>query len=191
MGDTLLSKNNGKLEIINREVFNDNVLTYNLEIKDNPNYLVGRNKVLVHNGSPSLVEKLQNLISKDYFFYVLMDATGKTLYVGLTTRTIRKRYKEHVAEYLKNLKRGKTKKNWMEKIKGPEEISLNNKKGPFNMNRYEAAVIELHEINKNGGITNKNGGRSTLLNNKTRPISETKFNFIKKHHFWMNPCKFY
>lgn len=71
-------------------------------------------------------------------------------------------------------------------MSGVLEIQINGKSGPFKMTPYEAAVVELYEINSRGGVRKGNKG----LYNKQKPIGMKKFDYFKKHGTF-NPCKYY
>jgi hypothetical protein len=175
VGAILSTQNNNFLEIEDLKVVTAIETTYNLEIKDNPNYYVGSYNILTHNTS-----KVSKYASKEIInveFYEIMSSTKKTLYVGQTVQGIGKRYDQH--------RRDPKKAHWRIEMKGVFSIDINGESAPFKMTAYEAAVVELFEINKAGGKRQGNTG----LYNKQNPIGKKKFNKYKKLGF--NPCKFY
>ncbi|UPQ78122.1 hypothetical protein M0M57_10855 [Flavobacterium azooxidireducens] len=113
----------------------------------------------------------------DVEFYKILNSKMQTLYVGQTIQGIGKRYDQHKID--------PKKLEWSNKMKGVFEIDINDIPGPYKMTPYEAAVTELYEINKNGGMMKEKG----KLYNKQKPIGKKKFEQFKKLGF--NPCKFY
>lgn len=114
----------------------------------------------------------------DVEFYEILGEKRETIYVGQTRQGIGKRFDQHRRDPKKIL--------WRNKMKGVFELSMNGKSGPFKMTPYEAAVVELYEINARGGVRKNNKG----LYNKQRPIGKKKFEQFKKLGTF-NPCNFY
>lgn len=114
----------------------------------------------------------------DVEFYKILDSKMQALYVGQTVQGYDYRYAQH--------RRDPKKFDWSNKMKGVFEIDINDIPGPYKMTPYEAAVTELYEINKNGGMMKEKG----KLYNKQKPIGKKKFEQFKKLGTF-NPCKFY
>ena len=134
---------------------------------------------LTHNAGKKL--KFASEVLYDFEFYEYYDMNNNPTYVGQTTQGLTKRADQHAQEF----KKYPAKKSW---FKGAllGEIEINGKEGPYRMTRYEASVVELHEISNRGGFQ-KNGGK---LFNKAKPIGKAKFILYKKLGIF-NPCKFY
>ncbi len=163
--DMLLSKKAKQIKIDKLVIVDEIKDTYNLEVQDNPNYYVGKNALLAHNAT-----KISKFASKEKIFvefYELIDSKKEVLYVGQTIQKRTAREAQHLND---------TKKPWRNKIKGSFEIYPKQWMTP-----YEAAVVEMYEMNYRGGKTG--------LFNKVNPISKRKFNKFKDLGF--NPCKFY
>jgi hypothetical protein len=147
---------------------NVEVDTFNLEVQDCHNYLVGMNGILVHNKSkPS---KFESKTTKEIKIYEVYDPgpPEKVKYVGQTDKpSVGDRFKEHKTE---GRKKGNHKKNW-EKYRVREV-----KRGHWTP--YEASVWEQHYIEKNGGKTN--------LQNVRNEITQKKYDRYAGQH---NPCK--
>ena len=159
-------------------VDNVEIDTFNLEIQDCHNYLVGRNGILVHNKSKT--SKFESDVRSDVEFYRVIDLeTGKTVYIGQTTQGIDARFKQHVAE---GKKKGKKKDNfkaeWGDDTKFcPKKIEDILKEGP--LTPYEAHVWEKHLIEK--------ARLEGPIENRVSPISEKKYNKFKDLEY-NNPC---
>jgi hypothetical protein len=122
------------------------------------------------------------IIEVEFYKHFIGD---KVLYVGQTTQGIGRRFEQHAADYRKN----PSKKPWMQFNPGQDYLRLDPNdltKVKFKMTPYEAAVVELYEINANGGLRKGNSG----LHNKSKPIGKTKFNHFKTNSNF-NPCIFY
>lgn len=175
-GMLMLTDTGKEIEITKIEHVHKNVPTFNLEVEGNHNYYVGKDSVLSHNASKVSKFATTDLIEVE--FYKLIDSNAKTEYVGQTIQGTGTRYQQHEYDYKKN----PSKKPWMKNVDGHLKIKLNGINGPFKMTPYEAAVIEMFELNSNGGIKK--------LGNKVNPISKKKFEEFKKTGSF-NPCKFY
>ncbi len=150
---------------------NVNVPTYNFEVEEHHNYFVGNFGLLVHNqNKPSLFE---STTKNNVDFYRVVDADGKTVYVGQTQQGINTRFDQHIAE---GSKKGNFKSEWgnPEKFK-VEKVEIP-KKGP--LTPYEAHAWEKHLIEESKAAGNP-------IQNKANPIGETKYNKFKDLH---NPC---
>ncbi len=159
---------NGLVAVIKISVVNNTYTeTYNLEVKDFHNYLVGNNGIIVHNKSKT--SKFDLTTKKKIRIYEVYDIKTKEVkYVGQTDRDVQERFKEHCKE---GKKKGNHKKNWQNKYRAREVKS-------GNWTPYEASVWEQHYIEKNGG--------KGKLQNKRNEISKKKYDKYKYKH---NPCK--
>lgn len=169
-GKHFLNKAGEAVKIKEIKVVNSIVETYNFEVEEHPNYFVGKQAILTHNAGKESV--FANLFQRDYEFYRFVDGVNMAdVYVGQTIQGIGKRLGQHSYEYKKN----PAKKPW---FRGAlfGEIEINGKEGPYRMTRYEASVVELHEISNRGGFQ-KNGGK---LFNKAKPIGKANFILYKK-----------
>ena len=175
-GMYLLDTKGQHIVIQSVEIVTRIVPTYDLEIEELHNYYVGEDEVLTHNKNRTSIFASTDLI--DVEFYEILGTTREPLYVGQTIQGHDTRYAQH--------RRDPKKAGWRNKMKGVMEISINGQSGPFKMTPYEAAVVEMYEINIRGGIRKNNQG----LYNKQRPIGKKKFEKFKKLGTF-NPCQFY
>lgn len=175
----LMDSNGNSVGITSVEIEKGNVNTYNLEVAENHNYFVGETEILTHNKTRVSKFASKNLIEVSFYriVEVVDENTNKSLYVGQTIQEIDTRFSQH--------RRDRKKASWRNRMNGVLEIKLNGISPPYKMTHYEAAVVEMYEINLRGGDVKKKGG----LFNKQIPISEKKFMQFKTGSF--NPCKFY
>jgi hypothetical protein len=166
------------VEIIDLIIIDQVEKTYNFEVEDLHNYFVGKNQILSHN---------QKSLSKSIFasseiievnFYKILDPKMEAIYAGQTIQPVDTRYSQH--------RRDPKKAAWVNKMRGIFELEIGNIPGPYKMTPYEAAVVELYEINYNKGTTKSIEG----FKNKSKPIGKTKFNHFKTNSNF-NPCIFY
>lgn len=174
-GDTFLSHEDEFKAITNIEVKKKKAATYNLEVSANHNYFVGQNQVLTHN--KTRVSKFANDALFEVEFYKLTDINNQSIYIGQTVQGIGKRRDQHVYEGA--VAKEKNIKTWKQKIDGvghpknfPEAVIINT---------YEAAVIELYEIN----LLRAQGGE---VYNAQKPIGAKKFKRFKDKG---NPCRLF
>jgi hypothetical protein len=173
-GDTFLSHENEFKTITNIEIKNKKAATYNLEVEANHNYFVSQNQVLTHNKAK--VSKFADAKLYEVEFYRLMDIDNNDLYVGQTSQGIGKRRDQHVYEGKTTTKKSKI---WKKAVTGSNYVK--NFPGPIWVTAYEAAVVELYEIN-----LLRSKGRT--VNNRQKPIGAKKF---KKFKDMGNPCRLY
>jgi hypothetical protein len=169
IGDMLKTQNGITLVTNIVRVDNINMDTFNLEIQDCHNYLVGMNGILVHNQSRT--SKFESTATQEIKIYEVYDQgpPEKVKYVGQTNKpTVEDRFEEHKSEGRK--KAGSHKKNW-DNYKVREV-----KRGQWTP--YEASTWEQYYIEKNGGVSN--------LENKRNEITEKKYDKYADKH---NPCK--
>ena len=165
------------VEIIDLIIIEQKEKTYNFEVVDLHNYYVGNDQVLSHN--KSMKESIFASTDKiDIKFYKIIDSKDEAMYVGQTIQKIGARYDQH----LKDPKKA----SWANKMRGISEIELiEDIPGPYKMTPYEAAVVELYEINNKKGTTKSIIG----IKNKSKPIGKRKFDYFKEHGNF-NPCLF-
>ncbi|MDR2144965.1 MAG: hypothetical protein LBE91_00695 [Tannerella sp.] len=172
VGDILKTRN-GYISITDvLRIDNINTDTFNLEIADCHNYLVGVNGILVHNQSKT--SKFESQVASDVEFYKVVDSKGNTVYVGQTTQGVDERFKQHIHEG--QTKPGSFKSEWGDPSKYSVEPIDIPKKGP--LTPYEAHVWEKHLIEKE----RLNG---QPIKNKANPIGNKKFDQYGHLH---NPC---
>ena len=148
---------------------NVEVDTFNLEIMDYHNYLVGLSGVLVHNQSkPSVYE---STASKETKFYKITDPNGN-VYVGQTTRDEDVRFKEHSRE-----------KGWT-KEKGYKMEPIIDPNRPKDLTPYEARTWEKHYMEQERIRLEKEG--KTILNKDESIISQKKYEDYADLH---SPCR--
>ncbi|WP_413511566.1 polymorphic toxin-type HINT domain-containing protein [Myroides odoratus] len=176
VGMNLLDSKGQYIVIQSLEITECIVPTYDLEIEELHNYYVGEDEVLTHNKNRTSTFASTELINVE--FYEILGEKKESIYVGQTIQKVGARYDQH--------RRDPKKAFWRKKMKGVFELSINGESGPFKMTPYEAAVVEMYEINTRGGIRKNNQG----LYNKQRPIGKKKFELFKKLGTF-NPCKFY
>ena len=166
IGDCLKTKNGFTYitEVI--RVDNVKVDTFNLEIQDCHNYLVGLSGILVHNQSkPSSFE---STVTKDTKFYKITNNTTGEVYIGQTTRDIDTRFKEHGRE-----------KSWTKQNNYSVEPIIDPNR-PKDLTPYESRVWERHYM-KQEEINGKN-----LLNKEKSIISKNKYEQYEHLH---SPCR--
>jgi predicted PurR-regulated permease PerM len=175
VGDSLLEVRNELKTISSIHIETKYAPTYNLEVTANHNYFVGQNQVLTHN--KTRVSKFANDALFEVEFYKLTDINNQSIYIGQTVQGIGKRRDQHVYEGA--VAKKKNIKTWKQIIDGvghpknfPEAVIIN---------AYEAAVIELYEIN----LLRAQGGE---VYNAQNPIGAKKF---KKFKDMGNPCRLY
>ncbi len=187
---------NDKLQhtaIENIEIVDSKQKTYNLEVENNHNYFVSKDKILVHNAkrfAKSVFHQTENIEVR--FYSLVTDGIdlrlqeAKSGYVGQTIQGIDTRFSQHKYQFRKG------NKGWMAKIRGVFELKLPIGEPPYKMTPYEAAVSEFYEINLRGGkFKNKANSDLEALFNKQNPISKKKFEHFKKEYPKFNPCKYY
>jgi hypothetical protein len=167
-GDTFLSHEDEFKTITNIEIKKKKADTYNLEVETNHNYFVGQNQVLTHNKAK--VSKFADDTLREVEFYHLLDDSMKPIYVGQTIQGIFTRAQQHVND---------KSKTWKRLIETTVNIHGRNVK--FRVSNYEAAVMELYEIN----LLKSKGG---IVYNAQKPIGAKKF---KKFKDMGNPCRLY
>lgn len=177
----LMNENRQKAAIKALNIIKKEVPTYNIEVAENHNYFVGKNRsILTHNEAKKL--KFTSEILYDFEFYTFLDLKDKPLYVGQTTQG----YDIRICQHFKDYENHPIKKLFVE-FRNPKQIIINSQIPPYKMTQFEAAVTEMYELQLRGGKRNGELG----LFNKKNPTARRTFDRIKKDFPNFNPCRFY
>jgi hypothetical protein len=190
-------------KIIEKQVISKQVKTYNFEVPEYHNYLVGNTGILAHNANKR--PSYKDATKRGYAFYELATLENRqalTHYIGKTTREdLNIRASEHTYEGRKNKAKGIKSYTWWKDELNPSIFNLNNSTQEFRfvqMNEFESAIWEryhIEEFTKRGKETNP----SFKLRNRQMPLgnSVNSKTFAKYKAYWntidndFNPCKYF
>ncbi|MGB5981097.1 MAG: Hint domain-containing protein [Nonlabens sp.] len=178
------------VRITDLKLVEEEVPTYNLEVEDLHNYLVGSTGLLSHNANKR--PSYKTTTTRGYSYYRLgglIDDTFKTEYIGKTTRKeLGLRLYEHQLEGKRALDGKKTYYSWKADI---DAIPNLNKglSAYVEMTEFESAVWEraFIEEQKKKGVD---------LRNRSMPLGKNGGSFKKYKRFFennpnVNPCQYF
>ncbi|MGB5981093.1 MAG: Hint domain-containing protein [Nonlabens sp.] len=177
------------VRITNLKLVEEEVPTYNLEVEDLHNYLVGSTGLLSHNANKTKHANSFKEIS--VLFYELknqrpFDRNQTVRYVGQTVQKLRTRFAQHQLQGEKALISGSKRDQLRFGFKTKVEISALT--DYQNMSQFDADVIEQYYINSNGG-RRRGLDPDAVFMNVQNAISKRRFNYVKSNSDF-NPCKY-
>lgn len=177
---------NKTISIAQITIIENKVNTYNFEVPIHHNYLVSTVGILAHNAGK--YKTVDDLSTRKYAFYQLLtldnNLQGTTQYIGKTTRTrLDLRLTEHIEHAIK---KGHKSKHYWKFAEKPQIANLH--KGALEMvemTEIQSAVWEKYFLEEYRFKT------GTPLRNISNPISEARFNALKKSGKHANICSFF